>query len=213
VFERFTDGARRVVVLALEESRLLEHNFIGTEHLLLGLIHGGELDRDDVAFNALETLNISRVAVREKVEHIVGRGGSAPGGHLPFTPRAKAALEFALREAMQLGHGYIGTEHILLGLIREGEGVAAEVLVGLGADLATARQRVIEIVEERGTGTAGSPGPATRQPTPPTCSFCDRPLGASEHYAVGQNAAICDECVRSAYNALLAPDDDPSPDE
>ena len=121
MFERFTDRARRVVVLAQEEARLLNHNYIGTEHILLGLIHEGE----GVAAKALESLGISLDAVRGQVEEIIGQGGSAPSGHIPFTPRAKKVLELSLREALQLGHNYIGTEHILLGLIREGEGVAA----------------------------------------------------------------------------------------
>ena len=131
MFERFTDRARRVVVLAQEEARLLNHSYIGTEHILLGLIHEGE----GVAAKALESLGISLEAVRSQVEEIIGQGGSSPSGHIPFTPRAKKVLELSLREALQLGHNYIGTEHILLGLIREGEGVAAQVLVKLGADL------------------------------------------------------------------------------
>jgi len=128
VFERFTDGARRVVVLAQEEARLQNHNYIGTEHLLLGLIH----EDKGVAAKALESLDISLEAVRSKVEEIVGHGDQAPSGHIPFTPRAMKVLDLSLREALQLGHNYIGTEHILLGLIREGDGVAAQVLVKLG---------------------------------------------------------------------------------
>ena len=142
VFERFTDRARRVVVLAQEEARQLSHSYIGTEHVLLGLIHEGE----GVAAKALESLGISLEAVRGQVEEIIGRGGSAPSGHIPFTPRAKKVLELSLREALQLGHNYIGTEHILLGLIREGEGVAAQVLVKLGADLSRVRQTVIQLL-------------------------------------------------------------------
>ncbi|MGA1389875.1 MAG: ATP-dependent Clp protease ATP-binding subunit [Ilumatobacteraceae bacterium] len=142
MFERFTDRARRVVVLAQEEARLLNHSYIGTEHILLGLIHEGE----GVAAKALESLNISLDAVRAQVEEIIGQGGSSPSGHIPFTPRAKKVLELSLREALQLGHNYIGTEHILLGLIREGEGVAAQVLVKLGADLSRVRQQVIQLL-------------------------------------------------------------------
>ena len=142
MFERFTDRARRVVVLAQEEARLLNHNYIGTEHILLGLIHEGE----GVAAKALESLGISLEAVRHQVEEIIGQGGSSPSGHIPFTPRAKKVLELSLREALQLGHNYIGTEHILLGLIREGEGVAAQVLVKLGADLSRVRQQVIQLL-------------------------------------------------------------------
>ncbi len=160
MFERFTDRARRVVVLAQEEARLLNHNYIGTEHILLGLIHEGE----GVAAKALESLGISLEGVREQVEEIIGQGGSSPSGHIPFTPRAKKVLELSLREALQLGHNYIGTEHILLGLIREGEGVAAQVLVKLGADLSRVRQQVIQLLSgyssSRETQTATSGGPS-----------------------------------------------------
>ena len=153
MFERFTDRARRVVVLAQEEARLLNHNYIGTEHILLGLIHEGE----GVAAKALESLGISLEAVRDQVEEIIGQGGSSPSGHIPFTPRAKKVLELSLREALQLGHNYIGTEHILLGLIREGEGVAAQVLVKLGADLSRVRQQVIQLLSGfQGSGSGGS---------------------------------------------------------
>ena len=147
MFERFTDRARRVVVLAQEEARTLNHNYIGTEHVLLGLIHEGE----GVAAKALASLGISLEAVRQQVEAIIGQGPRAPSGHIPFTPRAKKVLELALREALQLGHNYIGTEHILLGLISEGEGVAAQVLVKLGADLNRVRQQVTQLLH-------GSPG-------------------------------------------------------
>jgi len=142
MFERFTDRARRVVVLAQEEARMLNHNYIGTEHVLLGLIHEGE----GVAAKVLESLGISLEAVRSQVEEIIGQGQAAPVGHIPFTPRAKKMLELSLREARQLGHNYIGTEHILLGLIREGEGVAAQVLQKLGADLNRVRQQVIQLL-------------------------------------------------------------------
>src|SRR4051812_13707975 len=156
MFERFTDRARRVVVLAQEEARMLSHNYIGTEHILLGLIHEGE----GVAAKALESLGISLEAVRSQVEEIIGQGQQAPSGHIPFTPRAKKVLELSLREALQLGHNYIGTEHILLGLIREGEGVAAQVLVKLGADLNRVRQQVIQLLsgyQGKETATAGGP--------------------------------------------------------
>jgi ATP-dependent Clp protease ATP-binding subunit ClpC len=152
MFERFTDRARRVVVLAQEEARMLNHNYIGTEHILLGLIHEGE----GVAAKALESLGISLEAVRSQVEEIIGQGQQAPSGHIPFTPRAKKVLELSLREALQLGHNYIGTEHILLGLIREGEGVAAQVLVKLGADLNRVRQQVIQLL----SGYQGKEGAA-----------------------------------------------------
>src|SRR6478735_3252315 len=142
MFERFTDRARRVVVLAQEEARMLNHNYIGTEHILLGLIHEGE----GVAAKALESLGIALEGVRAQVEEIIGQGQQSPSGHIPFTPRAKKVLELSLREALQLGHNYIGTEHILLGLIREGEGVAAQVLVKLGADLNRVRQQVLQLL-------------------------------------------------------------------
>jgi len=151
LFERFTDRARRVVVLAQEEARLLNHSYIGTEHILLGLIHEGE----GVAAKALESLSISLESVRAQVEEIIGQGGSSPSGHIPFTPRAKKVLELSLREALQLGHNYIGTEHILLGLLREGEGVATQVLVKLGADLGKVRQQVIQLL-------SGYQGPAAK---------------------------------------------------
>ncbi len=159
MFERFTDRARRVVVLAQEEARMLNHNYIGTEHILLGLIHEGE----GVAAKALESLNISLEAVRQQVEEIIGQGQAAPTGHIPFTPRAKKVLELSLREALQLGHNYIGTEHILLGLIREGEGVAAQVLQKLGADLNRVRQTVIQLLSGYTGGKEQAPGEQTGQ--------------------------------------------------
>jgi len=162
MFERFTDRARRVVVLAQEEARMLNHNYIGTEHILLGLIHEGE----GVAAKALESLGISLEGVRQQVEEIIGQGQSAPSGHIPFTPRAKKVLELSLREALQLGHNYIGTEHILLGLIREGEGVAAQVLVKLGADLNRVRQQVIQLLHGyQGKEPAAAGGPAEAAPS------------------------------------------------
>jgi ATP-dependent Clp protease ATP-binding subunit ClpC len=142
MFEKFTDKARRVVVLAQEEAKMLNHNYIGTEHILLGLIHEGE----GVAAKALEALGINLDAVREQVQEIIGQGATPPTGHIPFTPRAKKVLELSLREALQLGHSYIGTEHLLLGLIREGEGVAAQVLTKLGADSNRVRQQVVELL-------------------------------------------------------------------
>jgi len=162
MFERFTDRARRVVVLAQEEARMLNHNYIGTEHILLGLIHEGE----GVAAKGLESLGISLEGVRAQVEEIIGQGQQAPSGHIPFTPRAKKVLELSLREALQLGHNYIGTEHILLGLIREGEGVAAQVLVKLGADLNKVRQQVIQLLSGyQGKEAVASGGPAEGTPS------------------------------------------------
>jgi len=162
MFERFTDRARRVVVLAQEEARMLNHNYIGTEHILLGLIHEGE----GVAAKALESLGISLDAVRSQVQEIIGEGQQAPSGHIPFTPRAKKVLELSLREALQLGHNYIGTEHILLGLIREGEGVAAQVLNKLGADLNRVRQQVIQLLSGyQGKEPVAAGGPAEGTPS------------------------------------------------
>ena len=166
MFERFTDRARRVVVLAQEEARMLNHNYIGTEHILLGLIHEGE----GVASKALESLGISLESVREQVQEIIGQGQQAPTGHIPFTPRAKKVLEYSLREALQLGHSYIGTEHILLGLIREGEGVAAQVLVKLGADLNRVRQQVIQLI----SGYQGKEGGATASRSESSSAFLAR---------------------------------------
>jgi ATP-dependent Clp protease ATP-binding subunit ClpC len=164
MFERFTDRARRVVVLAQDEARRLNHDYIGTEHILLGLVQEGE----GVAAQALESLGIGLDAVRHQVEEVVGRGKEPPGGHIPFTPRAKKVLELSLREALQLGHDYIGTEHILLGLIREGEGVAAQVLANLGADLNLVRQQVIQLLHSHQIegherlSTARPAGPSAR---------------------------------------------------
>ena len=204
MFERFTDRARRVVVLAQEEARLLNHNYIGTEHILLGLIHEGE----GVAAKVMEALDVSLEAVRVEVERNIGRGEGVPGGNIPFTPRAKKVLEFSLREALQLGHNYIGTEHILLGLIREGEGVAAQVLQKLGASLDVVRQKVIEVV-------SGLAGPAREfvayegqeEPTAsPRCPRCRAALAehisftvltATEHQGEGSREMVvsfCDSC-------------------
>jgi ATP-dependent Clp protease ATP-binding subunit ClpC len=171
MFERFTDRARRVVVLAQEEARMLNHNYIGTEHILLGLIHEGE----GVAAKALESLGISLEGVRQQVEEIIGQGQQAPSGHIPFTPRAKKVLELSLREALQLGHNYIGTEHILLGLIREGEGVAAQVLVKLGADLNRVRQQVIQLLSGyQGKEPAAAGSSATGEAAPSTSLVLDQ---------------------------------------
>jgi ATP-dependent Clp protease ATP-binding subunit ClpC len=173
MIERFTDRARRVVVLAQEEARMLNHNYIGTEHILLGLIHEGE----GVAAKALESLGISLEGVRQQVEEIIGQGQQAPSGHIPFTPRAKKVLELSLREALQLGHNYIGTEHILLGLIREGEGVAAQVLVKLGADLNRVRQQVIQLLSGYSGGkeaTAAAGGGTSTESSPSTSLVLDQ---------------------------------------
>src|ERR671923_2391275 len=160
MFERFDEQARRVVVLAQEEARMLNHNYIGTEHILLGLLH----EKQSVAGRALESLGIGLDAVRQQIEEIIGRGEQAPSGHVPFTKRAKKTLELSLRESLQLGHTYIGTEHILLGLLREGEGVAAQVLVKLGAELSRVRQQVIQLMQgyqgQQGEGKASGEAPS-----------------------------------------------------
>ena len=178
MFERFTERSRRVVMLAQQEARMLNHNYIGTEHILLGLIHEGE----GVAAKALESLGISLDAVRQQVEEIIGQGQQAPSGHIPFTPRAKMVLELSLREALQLGQEYIGTEHILLGLIREGDGVAAQVLVKLGADLNRVRQQVIQLA----TGRAGEDVIGEGSPLPDVAlgrpDSLDRRLAAIERW-------------------------------
>jgi ATP-dependent Clp protease ATP-binding subunit ClpC len=192
MFERFTDRARRVVVLAQEEARLLNHSYIGTEHILLGLIHEGE----GVAAKALESLGISLEAVRSQVEEIIGQGGSSPSGHIPFTPRAKKVLELSLREALQLGHNYIGTEHILLGLIREGEGVAAQVLVKLGADLSRVRQQVIQLLSGY-QGPSGSSGGRGEQ-TPASAGVGP---GSKEGDEKGGNSQILDQFGRNLTQA------------
>ena len=146
MFERFTEPSRRVVVLAQEEARMLDHNYIGTEHLLLGLIREG----DGIAAQAIESAGLTLDPARAEVEAMIGRGGSAPSGHIPFTPRAKKVLELALREALALKKSYIGPEHILLGLIREQEGVGAQILERLAAPLAVLRAQVIELAAAEG---------------------------------------------------------------
>jgi len=174
VFERFTDRARRVIVLAQEEARLLNHDYVGTEHLLLGLAHEGQ----GVAAKALEVLGIRLEALRSQVEEIIGQGQRAPSGHIPFTPRAKKVLELSLREALELGHDYIGTEHLLLGLVREGEGVAAQVLVKLGADFPRVRQQVGQLLSGHAGGTeAGARTRLVRMTVP------DDLLEAQEQFA------------------------------
>ena len=206
MFERFTDRARRVVVLAQAEARLLQHNYIGTEHLLLGLIQEG----DGVAARALRALDVEFDDVRAGVLTIVGEGHAAPPGHIPFTPRAKKVLEMALREAQQLGHSFIGTEHILLGLLREGAGVGAQILNGEGITLSVARQEVAGVLGATGTEPVEAvPGEGTEAPQstpawrverigpgtslrrahgegerPPSCPRCDADLTESARYLV-----------------------------
>jgi ATP-dependent Clp protease ATP-binding subunit ClpA len=160
MFERFTDRARRVVVLAQEEARMLNHNYVGPEHVLLGLIHEGQ----GVAARALTELGLGLDDVRQQVEELIGRGEQAPSGHIPFTPRAKRVLELSLREALQLGHNYIGTEHMLLGILREGENVAAQALVRMGADLNRVRPEVIRLVAPAAEAEAISLGEGRNPP-------------------------------------------------
>jgi ATP-dependent Clp protease ATP-binding subunit ClpC len=203
MFERFTDRARRVVVLAQEEARMLNHNYIGTEHILLGLIHEGE----GVAAKALESLNISLEAVRQQVEEIIGQGQAAPTGHIPFTPRAKKVLELSLREALQLGHNYIGTEHILLGLIREGEGVAAQVLQKLGADLNRVRQTVIQLLSGYTAGSAsGRFGEAEMTELTSEMTSGSEPSGESELGGFtelsSERAPMCPSCFAKLDDTL-----------
>lgn len=164
MFERYTDRARRVVMLAQEEARMLKHNYIGTEHLLLGMLAEGE----GIACQALVSLGIELEEVRNQVRQVIGIGQEAPAGHIPFTPRAKKVMELSLREGLQLGHNYIGTEHILLGLIREGDGVAAQILVKLGAELTRVRQQVIQLLSgvSPNTNAYGTFTEAERKPPP-----------------------------------------------
>jgi hypothetical protein len=204
VFERFSDGARRVVVLAQEEARLLQHNYIGTEHILLGLLHEGQ----GVAARALESVGVSLEAARTQVEQILGRPAQVPAGHIPFTPRAKKVLELSLREALQLGHNYIGTEHILLGVLREGDGVACQVLVGLSVELATVRQSVMDLLgrmsPEANPGLMRvMSGPALPANVPRACcALCGRDLWEVDHYVSGDTATVCDLCIAAAQRSL-----------
>ena len=225
VFERFTDRSRRVLVLAQEESRLLNHGFIGTEHILLGLLN----EHDGVAAQALKQLGVSLEVVREKVEQVVGVSPIVPTGSPPFTPRAKKVLELSLREALQLHHNYIGTEHLLLGLVREGEGVGAQVLVGLGVELARVRQQVTQLFSDypndevvgadpgssryqniiarvpRGrwmssaSATLSAGGGAVGRGV---CSFCRRDLWEVGRHVSAGAVAICEDCVATATVAL-----------
>ena len=157
MFQRFTDRARRVVVLAQHEARTLDHDYIGTEHILLGLIDEGQ----GVATTALTSMGVSLEEMRQAVRDTIGRGAQPPeSGHIPFTPQAKKVLELSLRESMQLGHDYIGTEHVLLALIREGGG-AAKLLASAGVDLDRAREQVTELLYgHREAGPAAPPPPA-----------------------------------------------------
>jgi ATP-dependent Clp protease ATP-binding subunit ClpC len=189
VFERFTDRARRTVVFAQEEARMLNHNYIGTEHILLGLLR----EEEGVAARALTSLGVSLEAVRHDVGEIVGRGSEVPRGHIPFTPRAKKVLELSLREALQLGHNYIGTEHILLGLIREGEGVAAQVMQKLGADLNRVRQTVVQLLSRYAAETEPAGGEAVGV-------FTEGVAPTSE--PLGDDAPTCPNCFGALDETL-----------
>jgi ATP-dependent Clp protease ATP-binding subunit ClpC len=198
VFERFTERARRVVVLAQEEAGMLNHNYIGTEHILLGLIHEGE----GVAAKALESLGISLEDVRADVEQIIGRGESAQAGQIPFTPRAKKVLELSLRESLQLGHNYIGTEHVLLGLAREGEGVGAQVLQKRGADLESVRARVVSLLS--GFVRKGEFGtePGSREHEEPLCPGCRGRLAETAAYRTVDLAPVGEGELRAVTFAF-----------
>ena len=209
MFERFTERARRVLVLAQEEARLLDHGFIGTEHILLGLIQ----EVEGIAAQALRELDISLKAAREKVAETIGVQVTSPSGSPPFTPRAKKVLELALREALQLGHSYIGTEHLLLGVVREGEGVGAQVLISLGADLSAVRQHVIRLLAEAhgvvpsgvDTGLSTRPRAAGfRRTSLVACSFCGLAPPESGQLIAGDNAFICERCVGQWFGRLEA---------
>jgi hypothetical protein len=204
VFERFTDRARRVLVLAQEEASLLNHNFIGTEHILLGLIREGE----GVAAVALERLGVSFEDARTQVDEIIGNSSTPVTGSPPFTPRAKKVLELSLREALQFGHNYIGTEHLLLGLVREGEGVAAQVLVGLGLDLGLVRGEVLQVLSGNGGTESVVQGRARGELV--ACSFCGRRPPESGRLVAGrQGAYVCEHCVSELTDRLAAGPDDP----
>ncbi|HEX3565074.1 MAG TPA: Clp protease N-terminal domain-containing protein [Acidimicrobiales bacterium] len=208
MFERFTDRARRVLVLAQEEARLLNHNFIGTEHVLLGLIH----EREGIAAQALRELDVSLPAAREKVGETIGLAGTPPSGSPPFTPRAKKVLELSMRESIQLGHSYIGTEHLLLGIVREGQSVAAQVLVAMGVSLDRVRQHVGELLADGygdvpRTGDPAWPGPSMGgfgRTTLVACSFCGLRPPESGQLVSGENAFICEHCIRQWSELLEA---------
>lgn len=187
LFERFTEPARRVVVLAQEEARLLKHSYIGTEHLLLGLMN----EEEGIAARVLTDLGIDLPSLRHQVEEIIGVGTSSPRGHIPFTPRSKSVLEMSLRESLQLGHNYIGTEHILLGLLREGEGVAAQILNRLGVDLTPIRDAVIELVGSN--PEAVKPPRRIRPPAQTRCPHPDEQLVITRLEA-GIRTVRCDRC-------------------
>jgi len=206
VFERLTDHARRVLVLAQEEARLLNHPFIGTEHVLLGLIH----EEEGIAAQALRQLDVSLPAVREKVGETIGVPGTHPSRSPPFTPRAKKVLELSMRESIQLGHSYIGTEHLLLGIVREGQGVAAQVLVTMGVGLDRVRQQVVQLLADH-HGDVPRSGDANLAESSMAgfgraalvaCSFCGLRPPESGQLVSGESAFICEHCIRQ-WSGLL----------
>ena len=224
MFERFTDRARRVVVLAQEEARGLDHNFIGTEHILLGLL----AESDGVAARALRGIGIDLAMARVRVEEIIGRGQGVPRGHAPMTPRAKKVFEYSLREALELKHNYIGTEHLLLGLLREGEGVACTVLTQLGVSFDIARDAVIDILGGSRTKNGGWFGYARPSDSPdvtvegqsgePLCPVCQakliesasyRVLEVAEHGGEGHRRVLFLFCLRcgTAIDNEILPED------
>jgi Clp amino terminal domain, pathogenicity island component/ClpX C4-type zinc finger len=214
MFQKFSDSARRAVVGAQEEARLLNHNYLGTEHLLLAILY----DDESTAARALHSFGITSQVARAAVVEIVGRGGLAPSGHLPFTPRAKTALEESLREALQLGDDTIGTEHLLLALLREGTGVATRVIVQSGASLDAVGDRVLEmrghprdpkVAVARGRRSERVPAPPLLRGRPVArCSLCGRSEEKADHLLVAGGVMLCDRCVRDAAAQLDALDED-----
>ena len=201
VFERFGEDGRRVVLLAQEEARLLQHHYIGTEHVLLGLLHEGH----GVAAQALEAEGVSLEAARDQTQDLVEPKPQSPAGHIPFTPRAKSVLEASLREALQLGHNYIGTEHILLGIVRVGDSVATQVLVALGVDFTQLRQRVTDLVARLSPEPARvhvMSGPLATNVARGHCALCGRDLWEVDRYVSATTAAVCDQCIADAQRAL-----------
>ena len=215
IFEQFTERGRRVLVLAQEEARLLHHSFLGTEHILLGLLHEGE----SVAAQALAQLDISLEAARAKVDDLIGdAAGSGWTGSPGFTPRAKKVLELSLKEALQLGHQYIGTEHLLLGVVREGQGVGAQVLVSLGTDMVDVRKTVARLLHgsspgaETGTATLRPPVRVPPVTTPLICSFCGRRQPETGRLVASGPAVICEHCIREWHERLDAAGEVPGHD-
>ncbi|MBA2725186.1 MAG: hypothetical protein H0U53_04280 [Actinobacteria bacterium] len=209
MFERFTERARRVVVLAQEESRRLNHNYIGAEHLLLGLV----AEEGGVAARALVSLGIRLDVVREQVEKTLGRGKELPAGHIPFTPEAKKGLEDSLREAIDLGHNYIGTEHLLLALVSERKGVGIQILAKLGADKDAVRQKVIAMLEAAGSSEV-STGPGAPPIEGPICRSCRadltettayRTFTIGEHEGEGELSVIAVYCNRCGVSQGILP--------